>query len=315
MNVFTSIPELSRLAGPAYLAVGVFDGVHRGHRAVLERALGDARHDPASGQAVAVTFDPHPTRVLRPDRAPRLLTSTAHKLRELERMGMPHALVIPFDDAFARTPPAEFIAGLARAARPLREICVGYDWSFGKNRAGNLDLLARLGGEWGFACVGLPPVKASDGRQVSSTVIRAAVEAGRLDEAALLLGREFTILGTVRKGRQLGRTLGFPTANLAAHNEQFPPNGVYAADAWLDGDVSAAPRRGILNLGVRPTVENAAGERLLELHLFDFDENLYGREVEVAFRRFLRPERKFESLDALKAQITRDCAEARERQQ
>ena len=188
---------------------------------------------------------------------------------------------------------------------------MGYDWSFGKNRAGNVDLLTRLGGEWGFACVGLPPVKAPDGRQVSSTVIRAAVEAGRLDEAARLLGREFTILGTVREGRRLGRTLGFPTANLAAHNEQFPPNGVYAADAWLDGNVSVPPRRGILNLGVRPTVENEAGERLLELHLFDFGGDLYGREIEVAFRRFLRPERKFAGLDALKAQIARDCEEAR----
>ena len=306
MNVLHSIAELASVPGPAYLAVGVFDGVHRGHQAVVQRAMDDARREPG-GHAVTVLFDPHPMKVLRSDAAPRLLTSTRHKLKVLASMGVAHALVIPFDLEFSRTPPEVFIANLCGACRPLRQICVGYDWSFGKGRAGNVDLLTRLGRTMNFTCVGLPPVVAADGVQISSTLIRAAVEAGELARATELLGREFTILGTVMEGRKLGRTLGFPTANLAAHNEQFPPNGVYAAVAWLGGKEYA----GVINLGLRPTVSEGEPERLLELNVFDFDGDLYGMEIEVAFRAYLRTERKFAGLDELKAQIARDCDAAR----
>ena len=295
------------LPGPAYLAVGVFDGVHRGHQAVVQRAMDDARREPG-GHAVAVLFDPHPMKVLRPNAAPRLLTSTPHKLKELASMGVENALVISFDLEFSRTPPEKFIADLCAACRPLREICVGYDWSFGKGRAGNVDLLTRLGRTMNFTCVGLPPVMAEDGLQISSTLIRAAVEAGDLTRAAELLGREFTILGTVIEGRKLGRTLGFPTANLAAHNEQFPPNGVYAAVARFDGKEYS----GVINLGFRPTVTDGEPERLLELNVFDFEGDLYGKEIEVAFRKYLRSEQKFAGLDELKAQIARDCIAARD---
>jgi len=245
-------------------------------------------------------------RVLRPEAAPRLLTSPSHLLKVLARIGVPNVLVLPFDRDFAARTPEEFIGELVRACRPLRQICVGYDWSFGRGRSGNVDSLTRLGREFGFTCVGLPPVLDREGQQISSTLIRAAVAEGNLGRAAELLGREFTILGTVQAGRKLARTLGFPTANLAAHNEQFPPNGVYAAVAWLEG----REHPGILNLGVRPTVDGS-GERVLELHLFDFAGDLYGRDVEVAFRHFLRPEQKFAGLAALKAQIELDCAQAR----
>ena len=306
MNVIQSIPDLSSVPGPAYLAVGVFDGVHLGHQAVVQRAMDDARRE-SGGHAVAVTFHPHPMKVLRPDAAPRLLTSTAHKLKVLASMGIAQTLVIPFDLEFSRTPPEKFIADLCTACRPLRQICVGYDWSFGKGRAGNVDLLTRLGRTMNFTCVGLPPVVAADGSQISSTLIRAAVEAGELARATELLGREFTILGTVVEGRKLGRTLGFPTANLAAHNEQFPPNGVYAAAAWFGGNEYA----GVVNLGYRPTVNDAEAERLLELNVFDFDGDLYGMEIEVAFRAYLRSERKFAGLDELKAQIGVDVVAAR----
>lgn len=305
MSVFRTIPALAALEGPSYLAIGVFDGVHRGHRAVIERALEDARREPG-GHAVVVTFEPHPMRVLRPEAAPRLLTSPPHLLKVLARLGVPNVLVLPFDRAFAARAPEDFIGDLVRHCRPLRQICVGYDWSFGRGRSGNVDSLTRLGREFGFTCVGLPPVLDRAGQQISSTLIRGAVAEGDFARAAELLGREFTILGTVIAGRKLARTLGFPTANLAAHNEQFPPNGVYAAAAWVDG----RERPGILNLGVRPTVDGS-GERLLELHIFDFEGDLYGRDIEVAFRRFLRPEQKFSGLEALKAQIALDCAEAR----
>ncbi len=299
-----SISALARIPGPLFLAIGVFDGVHLGHRAVIMRALADAQRE--GGTAVVVTFDPHPVRLLRPQQAPRLLTSTAHKIRLIRDLGVDQMLVIRFDQEFAATPPAQFIRSLAAASRPLREICVGYEWSFGKDRAGNLALLDQLGQELGFEEVGVPAVEI-EGCIVSSTLIRRAVEAGDLATAARFLGREYTILGTVTKGAQLGRTLGFPTANLSAHNEQFPPNGVYAVEVSR----GAATLHGVANIGVRPTIENASGERVFEVHLFDFRDEIYGENLEVSFRRFLRPEKKFASLDALRGQITADVAIAR----
>ena len=304
LELLHSPTDLAAL-GPAYLAVGVFDGVHLGHQAVIGRAVADSRREERAA-SVVVTFDPHPLRVLRPGNAPRLLTSTRHKLQFFADLGATHCLALPFDEAFAATPPEAFVTALADAARPLREICVGFNWSFGKERAGNLDLLNRLGERHGFAVVGLPSVVV-DGATVSSTLIRQAVEAGDLARAARLLGRAFTILGTVVPGQQLARQLGYPTANLAAHNEQFPPNGVYAVTARWHG----ATYPGVVNLGFRPTVTQPGGERLLELHLFDFDRQIYGDEVEVEFRGFLRPEQKFAGLDALREQIARDADQAR----
>ena len=305
MDIFHSLSDLSAL-GPAYLAIGVFDGVHLGHQAVIGRAVDDSRREP-NAAAVVVTFDPHPLRVLRPDGAPRLLTSTQHKFQFFAALGATHCLALPFDAAFAGTPPDAFMTALAAAARPLREVCVGFNWSFGRERAGNLDLLTRLGERHGFAVVGLPSVVVEQ-ETVSSTLVRQAVEAGDLGKAARMLGRPFTILGTVVAGRQLGRELGFPTANLAAHNEQFPPNGVYAVTADWRGKRFA----GVVNLGFRPTVSAPGGERLLELHLFDFDQTIYGEDVEVGFDAFLRPEQKFASLEDLREQIARDAQQARE---
>ncbi len=300
----SSVAELAGLPGPIFLAIGVFDGVHLGHQAVLRRALADAQSD--GGTAVAVTFDPHPLRVLRPDQAPRLLTSTPHKLQLIRGLGLDHVLIIPFDPRFAATEPADFIRALVAAARPLREICVGFEWSFGKGRAGNLALLGKLGVELGFAEIGVPAVEV-DGEIVSSTLIRRAVEAGDLTRAARMLGREFTILGTVVEGDHIGKTLGFPTANLSAHNEQFPPDGVYAVQTRRGAQMLP----GVVNIGVRPTIKTASGERLLEVHLFDFDETIYGEDLEITFRQFLRPEQKFPSLEALRAQIAQDAGQAR----
>lgn len=300
----TETAQLSDVSGPLSLAIGVFDGVHLGHQAVLARALSGAREH--GGSAVAVTFNPHPLRVLRPSRAPRLLTSTTHKLRLIRSLGIEHLLVIPFDPEFASTPPERFIRALAKSCRPLREICVGHQWSFGRDRAGNLGLLHALGPALGFQAVGVPPVQI-DGEIVSSTLVRGAVEGGDLARAARLLGRDYTILGTVVPGDQRGRQLGFPTANLAAHNEQFPPNGVYAIRAARDG----GKLHGVANIGVRPTIASPDGQRLLEVHLFDFAEDIYGEDLEITFLRFIRPEQKFASLESLRAQIGRDVALAK----
>jgi len=305
MRILHSIPELAELPGPVFLAIGVFDGVHLGHQAVISTA---ARHAAeAGGTAVVVTFDPHPAKILRPQESPRLLTATQHKIALIRALGVSHLLVLTFDRELASTPPQEFVRQLVAAARPLREICVGQEWSFGKNRAGNLSLLKELGARLNFNVVGVEPVT-SNGTIVSSTEIRRAVEAGDFATATRMLGRDYTILGTVEEGKHLGKSLGFPTANLSAHSEQFPPNGVYAAEGLLDGETV----RGVVNLGVRPTLTDGLPQRVLEFHLFDLDRDLYGEDIELRFVRYLRAERKFENLVALREQIGRDVSEARQ---
>ncbi len=305
MRILRSIPELAQISGPVFLAIGVFDGVHRGHQAVISTA---ARHaQEAGGTAVVVTFDPHPAKILRPQESPRLLTATQHKIELIRALGVSHLLVLKFDREFAATAPADFVRQLVAAAKPLREICVGQEWSFGKNRAGNLTLLKELGAEHDFNVVGVEPVTA-DGAIVSSTAIRRAVEAGDFATAARMLGRNYTILGTVEEGKHLGRSLGFPTANLSAHSEQFPPNGVYAAEGLLEGKTL----RGVVNLGVRPTIESEVPQRVLEFHVFDLDQDLYGKDIELRFLQYLRSEQKFENLAALREQIARDVKSAKE---
>jgi len=305
MEILRSISELDQLRGPLFLAIGVFDGVHRGHQAVISTS---ARHAQSmDGTPVVVTFDPHPAKILRPHDAPHLLTATQHKIELIRGLGVSHLLILEFNRRFAATPPEDFVQQLVIHSKPLREICVGHEWSFGKNRAGNLDLLKKLGARLNFNVVGIPRVMVN-GEVVSSTAIRYAVERGDLAKAAEMLGREYTILGTVTRGDALGKKIGFPTANLSAHSEQFPPNGVYLAEAWI----GRALYHGVVNLGYRPTVSRSKSERVLEIHLLDFNRDIYGEDVEVRFVRYLRPERKFESMEALARQIDLDVRQARE---
>jgi riboflavin kinase/FMN adenylyltransferase len=305
MEILRSIPELSQLPGPIFLAIGVFDGVHRGHQAVISTS---ARHaHSADGTPVVVTFDPHPEKVLRPDAAPHLLTATQHKIALIRALGVGHLLIIEFNRDFASTPPETFVEQLVLNSKPLREICVGHEWSFGKNRAGNLELLKKLGARFNFKVVGIPPVTVN-GTVVSSTAIRLAVEKGDFPKAAEMLGHEYTILGTVVRGDNLGKKIGYPTANLSAHSEQFPPDGVYFAEAWINGVLY----HGVVNLGVRPTVSRNKSERVLEIYLLDFNRDIYGEDVEIRFIRYLRSEKKFDSIDALVRQIEVDVRQARE---
>jgi len=305
MEILRSIPELERLTGPLFLAIGVFDGVHRGHQAVISTSADHARA--VNGTPVVVTFDPHPEKVLRPEHAPHLLTATQHKIALIRSLGVRHLLIITFDKAFAATEPEDFVRQLVDHSKPLREICVGHEWAFGKNRRGNLELLKKLGAQLKFDVVGVQPIKVN-GEVVSSTEIRKAIERSDFAKAAAMLGRDYTILGTVIRGDSLGKKIGFPTANLSAHSEQFPPNGVYAAEARIDNQSYC----GVINLGVRPTVAAGKSERVLEIHLFDFNRDIYGEDVEVRFLKFLRPEKKFENLDALVQQIRRDAEQARQ---
>ena len=304
MKILHSISDLSSLPGPLFLAIGVFDGVHRGHQAVISTS---ARHaHAADGTPVVVTFDPHPAKVLRPNDAPHLLTARQHKIDLIRSLGVGHLLVVEFTQQFAGTAPDEFVRQLLEHSKPLREICVGHEWSFGKNRAGNLSLLKKLGAELGFDVVGIPPVTV-DGQVVSSTAIRNAVKAGKFDDAASMLGRPYSILGTVTGGEKLGTKFGFPTANLSAHSEQFPPDGVYFAEAWIQGVLY----HGVVNLGIRPTVAKGEPPRVLEIHILDFHEDIYGENIEVRFLQYLRPEKKFPNVEALIQQIELDVQQAR----
>jgi len=304
MRVLHEISGLASINGPLVLAIGVFDGLHLGHRAVLESARAAAAE--IAGEAVVVTFDPHPAKILRPESAPRLLTSTTHKLRLMQELGVRNVLMLAFDAAFAAREATDFVSDLVQASRPLARICVGEGWTFGHGRAGDGSLLRRIGTVAGFATTEVTPVRVGD-QLVSSTAIRHAVEAGDFETARLFLGREYSVLGTVTKGEGIGRQLGFPTANLAAHNEQFPPDGVYAVRARL----GAREFDAVANIGTRPTV-HAAAERLLEVHLLGDPGDIYGEDLEVVFTTFLRPEKKFPSLDALRDQIAADIVQARQ---
>lgn len=303
MNVFGDMDDLASVPAPLVVAAGVFDGMHRGHRAVLQSALDAARS--SGGAAVALTFDPHPSKILRPQQAARLLTSTRHKLRLMEEAGIPAVLVIPFDKDFAAVEAEDFLRQLSSAAKHLARICVGQGWRFGHARRGGADLLRHLGPELGFETTEVDPVEI-DGSIVSSTLIRGAVESGDLKAARRLLGRDYSVLGTVTRGEGVGRKLGFPTANLAAHNEQFPPDGVYAVRVRLGEQFLP----GVANIGSRPTV-NTSGDRILEVHLPGFSGDLYGQDIEAEFLRFLRPEKKFPDLEALRGQIARDLKSVR----
>ena len=307
MDVLFNIEELKRLPGPLHLAIGVFDGVHRGHQAVVEAAKESAAE--AGGSVLVVTFDPHPVEVLSPQSAPRLLTAPRHKLFILERMlGIRQVLVVSFDADFAEQTGGQFIESLIRSAPEggISRICVGQDWKFGKKRSGDVALLNRLGEEHGFNVTGVGTVEVNAMR-VSSTRIREAVGAGDFEIAKSLLGRDYTVFGTVIEGRKLGRTLGFPTANFTVHREQLPPTGVYAVRATGAGD----SWNGVGNLGYRPTVEGGEMKRLLEVHLFGLKHEIYGEDLEIEFVEFIRPEKKFEGLDALKAQIGSDVEAAK----
>ena len=315
---------------PVWLAAGFFDGVHRGHQAIIREIVGAARRE--RGAAWVMTFDTHPLKVLHPETAPRLLTSTPHKLRLLKALGVHGCIVIPFTRSLARREPKAFIAMLALAAPALRQIVIGRNWTFGRQGRGTPAMLKTLAPCFGFKVTVIPPVR-WHGAVVSSTRIRAAVLAGRLAEAAGMLGRPFSLLGTVVPGRVLGRKLGIPTANLNPHNEVVPPDGVYIVRARWDG--VAYP--GIVNLGIRPTVKHvgrncglriadcglkikdccrpASGvrrpARVLELHLFGLRRNLYGKTIEVTFLKKLRRERVFPSLEALQRQIRKDITRAK----
>ncbi|MCC7540686.1 MAG: bifunctional riboflavin kinase/FAD synthetase [Deltaproteobacteria bacterium] len=283
-------------------AIGNFDGVHLGHRRIVERLR--ARASASSAEPWVLTFDPHPTAVLRPERPLVLLTSIDRRLELLEGLGVAGVVVTPFDDAIAKLAPADFAAGLLRERMGACAVVVGSDFRFGAGRAGDVVALASFGAAAGFVVEVVEPVEA-EGSVVSSTRVRAKLGEGDVRAVARLLARSHDVDGIVVEGQRRGRTLGFPTANLETVEAALPCDGVYACRARLD-DGRVVPA--VANLGVRPTV--AAG-RSLEAHLLDFDGDLYGSRVRLAFVDRIRDEKKFAGLDELRAQIAADVARGR----
>jgi riboflavin kinase/FMN adenylyltransferase len=303
MDILRSIGELARIPSPFVLAAGVFDGVHLGHRAVLDAAIETSRR--LDAEPVVLTFDPHPATVLRPENPVPLLTPQDLKLRLIAETGIRHTLVVTFDRAFAQVEPEDFIAALCDASANLVGICIGEGWLFGKNRKGDPDLLRTLGMKAGFFTSEVPAVRI-DNRTVSSTLIRQALSEGDMETANRYLGRPFLVSGTVISGQKLGSSIGFPTANIATDERQYPANGVYAIEARHGSSLV----HGVANIGVRPTLASTS-TRVLEAHLFDFDGDLYGAKLDISFLHRLRAERRFDGIGDLKAQIALDCGEAR----
>lgn len=303
MQLASSARDLAAPGRRHCVAIGVFDGVHLGHQQVIRQTLADAaRHE---AQAVVLTFDRHPNAVVAPDRVPPMIYPLPQRLRAIAGLGCQAALVLPFDEALSRQTGEEFVRALASGLGHLVSVSVGSEFTFGHRRSGDVPLLRRLGGELGFAVHGLAAV-AVDGQMVSSTRIREAIRTGHLDAASQMLGRDYALAGQVVHGAQLGRKLGFPTANLDTSGLVLPPGGVYAAHARLGGET----HRAVVNIGWRPTVATGAPAVRVEAHLLDYDRDCYGQEMELHFIERLRDEQKFPGLDALRDQIRRDLEAA-----
>jgi riboflavin kinase/FMN adenylyltransferase len=311
MRVFRSIAEVGAALRGCAVAIGNFDGVHLGHQALFQRAraLAVAR----GGPAVALTFDPHPVRVLRPQVAPPTITPLPRKLELLEASGLDAVVVQPFTLEYAKTSAEEFAARDLDGGLGAAHVVVGHDFTAGHERA-RVDRLGPILGARRIALQLVAPV-AAEGLVASSTKIREFLLEGNVEAAEQLLTRPHDVDGVVERGAGLGRTLGFATANVRAE-AMLPANGVYVVRAWVGGDRAGGPGSerygGVCNVGVKPTLQ-ASGPVIPEVHLFDHSgEDLYGGVIRVAFLSRLREERRFPSLDALRAQIAEDAAAARE---
>jgi riboflavin kinase/FMN adenylyltransferase len=302
MRIFRDWRGLPADARGAAVALGNFDGVHLGHAAVL-RAAHAARPDVT---LAVLTFEPHPREVFRPDDPPFRLTLSKARTDALARLGVGIVYELPFDAAFSLMEAEAFVAEVLGAGLGARHLAGGPDFAFGHRRGGNMALLAARAEALGIGLSVVPPVSDGDG-PISSSRIRRALQDGYPERAAAALGRPWSIRGEVAHGDKRGRTIGFPTANIALGRHLEPARGVYAITATLPDRRLV---QGVANIGRRPTV-NAGPESRLEVHLFDFDEDLYGQDLDVALHAYLRGEQKFAGLDALKAQIAVDASTAR----
>ncbi|MDX9868318.1 MAG: riboflavin biosynthesis protein RibF [Kiritimatiellia bacterium] len=318
MRILRQAASFRRIPGPVFLAAGFFDGVHKGHQLVLDSTVERARE--VGGQAWVLTFDRHPLAVLAPSKCPPLLCTLEERLHRLEQSGVDGVLLLPFTRKLAVREPETFIRWLCGApprtggagqggplpGTRLREIRCGDNWRFGRRAAGTPEELARYGGIYGYRVV-IVPYARYQGVEISSTRIRYAVREGRLEDAAAMLGRPYSIRDVVVRGRGLGQDLCVATANLHPRSDVLPPNGVYAVRVLTCG----AAYNGVANLGLHPTFTDVRPERpVLETHLLGFGGNLYGQTIEVVFLGRLREECVFDSAEALAGQIAEDIRNA-----
>lgn len=283
--------------------LGNFDGVHLGHQVIISRVK--ARAAVAGLESVILTFDPVPKKVLSPETAPPLIQTIEQRLRRLELAGIEHAIIIPFTPEFAAQSPGDFVKEWLVRQLHVAFFAVGHNFMFGRQKQGNVELLEKMGPEYGFEVEGIPEVQHHDVR-ISSTLIREKVKTGAVDEALRYLGHPFALIGAVIEGERVGSRIGIPTANLKYENELIPASGVYVCTAEIAGEKNPA----VTNVGIRPTFGGA--KLTVEAHLLDFQGDLYGSRMELQFLKRLRPEQKFSSAEELKTQILRDIENARE---
>lgn len=305
MKVYRNIADFPRL-NHLVATIGTFDGVHLGHREIIKRLNTVVKQ--SGGESVLITFDPHPRHVVDPlgDEV-RLLTLTEEKIYLLSKTGLDHLLIIPFDKAFASLPFDRFVNEILAEALGVKHVVVGYDHVFGKGREGNFERLSALGTVLGFTCEQIDERRLHN-QVVSSTRIRAFLAEGDVEHANELLGHPFFIMGEVITGNRIGRTIGFPTINLGhfARHKLIPAMGVYASGIEIDG----IHYKGMTNIGVKPTLD--ASDLTIETNIFDFDQDVYGKQVIVTFEGRIRDEHKFADLEALTAQLAMDRIKALE---
>ena len=303
MDVIRDLDSLQEPLRNPVLTIGNFDGVHRGHLALFEKVKQRAKA--VGGQSAVMTFEPHPTKVMNFGKGPPLITPVNQKLDLIKKAGIEVIFCLPFTRQFAAISAEDFVRKILVQKIGIKEIVVGYDYTFGHNREGNISFLKKRGAELGFVVHIVEPVHI-DNKLVSSTSIRKLVQEGNLEEAKKYLGRDYQIQGTVVKGQSRGvKLLGFPTANLKLIDELFPKRGVYAVTVLIDGK----KYQGVTNIGHNPTFGSNALS--LETHVLDFNKNILGKTIKVNFVQRLRDEKSFQSAEALSRQIAKDVEEAR----
>ncbi|EJW21335.1 hypothetical protein IMCC14465_11310 [alpha proteobacterium IMCC14465] len=316
MGLFRDLSQLPETAKGGVLVIGNFDGVHKGHQAVLSRALEKAQaldSDTATPEVTVLVFDPHPRQYFAPHAPPLRLTRLETRARLLEQYGATNVVALTFDKDMAEMSAEDFIQKIISESFEARAVCIGHDFHFGKNRAGTPDMLKTAGEEAGFEVLFIAAVSPENTgeRPYSSTAIRECLTRGEIAQATRLLGDYWRLEAVVDQGDQRGRTINFPTANLSLQDYHLPLFGVYAVTIeMLDGAFAGQKYTGVANLGIRPSFETEAPR--LEVFIFDFDGDIYGDTLSVGLVDFIRPEQQFDKLDALKAQIARDVQSARE---
>jgi riboflavin kinase/FMN adenylyltransferase len=305
MKVINGIEEINESYENLCVAIGTFDGIHYGHRQVIESAIKKAKE--LGGKSLVFTFEHHPLEVVNKEKAPKLINSKNEKIHILEQIGVDAVLFAKFNREFAGLSPNDFIEFILKEKLNAKEVFVGFNFSFGKGGAANVDKLVEIGKMYGIKVNKVEPFEI-DNRIVSSTLIRELIDIGKLDDVEKYLGYPVLIMGEVVHGKKLGKVLGYPTANLKILNKVYPPYGIYGAKVVIEGE--NFERDAVVNIGQNPTLK--PGEKSVEVHILDFDKYIYGKELLVKIVKFLRTEKKFDSIDELKKGIRNDILEWKE---